>query len=329
MSAPLYRFKAKQLDAMDRVCHAMIGVWARNLKGYAFLSRLDDESKAEIKGVLRAPLESGLVAGRRFRCDGEYADGTEVWGTHDRKLSVHLCGVDHLKVVMMPQPGCEGWEAGAEAAMKVVRAYEKRFEFARDDRYGYYTASPLVMGTGCHLAVFMQLGGLKATGALGRVERARHEGGFGLKAFGPAGGWNWLETRVSMGVGDWRLVYGMLRAAGEVAVAEWNARERLFKRDALWVEDRVGRAMGILEGARQLELRESLDMLTWLELACQSGRYPLAASPWDFFGAVNRLMPQPLPVEVPAGLVKAQKLGERMARLAALKYDFHQWRTEK
>lgn len=328
MSAPLYQFDAKRLDAVRRNCHAMVGVWARNLRGYPFRGRLDAELLAEIQGRLRAPLESGLVGGRRFVRAQDLPDGVEPWTSRDHTLQVRLGGMDHLEVMMLPQPGCERWESGAEAAMKVVRDFDKRFDFARDDRYGIYTASPVSMGSGSHFAVFMQLGGLKMTGALGPVERALVEWGFGLRPFAPAGGWHWLETRVSMGLGDWRLVYGTLRAAEEVAAAEANARGRLFKRDAVWVEDQIGRAMGVLEGARQLGLREALDMLTWLELACQSGRYPLAATAWEIFGAVNRLMPEPFP-EPAEDAPKWRKLGERMARWSSLRYDFHQWRTEK
>ncbi len=329
MSAPRYRFGSGRLEAVSRVCHAMLGVWARNLKGYPFRERLDAELLAEIKGRLRAPLEAGPVGGRKFRRGEEFPDGVEPWGTRDRTLQVRLGGMDHLEVMMLPQPGCMRWEAGAEAALKVVRDFDRRFEFAHDDRYGFYTASPVSMGSGCHFAVFMQLGGLMATGELQTTERALVEWGFGLRPFEAAGkgraagGWYWLETRVSMGLGAWRLVYGLLRAAEEVAGAEMNARQRLFKRDWMWVEDRIGRAMGVLEGARQLGFRESLELLAWLEIAAQSGHYRLSADTWDVFGAVNELVPEPVQGK-PIG--KGAKLAARVARLESLKYHFHQWR---
>lgn len=329
----LYRFDEDRLQAMEKVCSVMLVLFARNLKGRAFRNRLDEESLAEIRAELRAPLEEGPVGGRKFRREvQDDGDGVESWMTRDRQFGVRLGALDHLEVVTSPQAGCERWEGLVEGARKVVGAFDKQFDFARDDRFGYYSVAPWMMGSGCHFVVCMQLGGLKAAGLLGAVQRAVYEWGFRLRpqveegAGAKAGGWFWLEPRVSMGLGVWRLFYGLLRAAEETAEAEMNARERLFTRNRPWMDDRVGRALGVLGGARQIGYAESLDLLTWLDLASQSGRYSLSASPAQFFTVLQKLEPGQVPMA--EGTERGEKLAERQARLAVMRYYFHEWRKQ-
>ena len=328
----LFAYEPERRKKVDKTCHALMGMWVRTLKGYPFRNRLDEELTAEIKQMLRAPLEEGMVGGRKFRREEEEnADGSEQWTTRDDRLSVGLGGVEHLSVHLLPQPLTERTEGYVEGARRVVKEYERRFEFARDKRFGWYTSAAWLMGSGCQFSVLMQLGGLRASGLLWKTDRALHEWGFKLRPLEEAGknrsagGWHWLDTRISMGLGDWRLFYGLLRAAGEVAEAECNARERLMEKDRVWVLDQVGRAVGTLEGALQMGYREGLELLTWLELAAMGGWLPLETTPWEIFGVVGTIRPGHVPA--PGGEDPGKKLAVRMARAGYLKYHFHKWRN--
>jgi protein arginine kinase len=59
--------------------------------------------------------------------------------------------------------------------------------------------------------------------------------------------------------------------ARQAAEREQNAREKVLREKRVLLEDKLGRALGILAGCRLLELEDALDLISTLRLGADLG----------------------------------------------------------
>jgi protein arginine kinase len=269
---------------------------ARNLSGYPFPQRASREQRQEVRTlVTRAaqrlegaraeafPLE-GLTSVERqalWECNllsSELAQSSEPEGSalllNAPRWSVLVNEEDHLRICSV-LPGKQ-----LSLAWARVRQAEDEFSrwllFARRDKFGYLTASPLKSGFGLSGSVLVTLPGLRLLGHQDSLlQRLRRRG---LAIRGSQGEWCQVigdvfqvTVAASAGLDEAALSAGLGQAMTLCERSEHNAREALQTDRATDLKDWVGRALGVLTHAELLSSSEAATMLARVRLGAQLG----------------------------------------------------------
>jgi len=277
---------------------------ARNLVGMLFASRAaPGEQKTVVEavksGVQKCPSLGQLAfvdfgrlnkRERRFLMEGycisrEMASGDgkrALFLSPDRQLSIMINEEDHIRVQSI-LPGFQVGEAW-ERANAVDDELGQRMDFAFSDRWGFLTACPTNVGTGLRASVMVHLPALIMTrkiasavqtvSRLGCTVRGIHGEGTDI-----TGDFFQISNQATLGQDEEGLVGNVQRIASELMAQEKRAREVLLERHKMQVEDRVGRALGILGRARMLGLEEAMSLLSALRLGVCLGfasDYPIS-----------------------------------------------------
>ncbi len=181
---------------------------------------------------------------------------------------------DHLRIQVM-QPAL-GLHSAWEVINTVDDQLSKNLDYAFSNQYGYLTACPTNVGTGLRASIFVHLPALVATGQiqnilqnLGSSEIAfRGFYGEGTRMLGDI---YQVSNQLTLGRLEERIIERMYFVALELTELERAERLKLLERDSIMVEDRVFRAIAILQAARMLESKELLQLLSDLRLGSSLG----------------------------------------------------------
>ncbi|MFZ5645657.1 MAG: protein arginine kinase [Bacillota bacterium] len=192
----------------------------------------------------------------------------------DEVLSVMVNEEDHLRLQCL-LPGLQLKEAW-EIINKLDDGLEKTLEFAYDDKLGYLTACPTNVGTGLRASVMLHLPGLvlvnRIKDILGSVSKlgltVRGLYGEGTEA---SGNLFQISNQVTLGQTEEDIINALISVTGQIVANERAAREALMRERKEHIEDRVGRAYGILSHARIMSSEESVRLLSDLRLGVSLG----------------------------------------------------------
>ncbi len=176
---------------------------------------------------------------------------------------------DHLRLQV--------YESGFQPAevMKRLQSLdadlEKHTNFAFQDEFGYLTASPVNAGTGLRLSVLVHLPGLVISGEIDKILNALRQlrfGVCGLSGGGAAvrGAIFLISNLVTMGRDEDEIASDFEFHLGKVLRHELTARQQLFSRDSLGLEDLARRSLAVLQSARLMTSQEAIDRLNHLRL---------------------------------------------------------------
>jgi len=270
--------------------------FARNISGFPFLSRATRQDRCEILDMVRnVSLHAGLAgdAGdmlwvdlhdapsldrdllvERHLISKQHAKGDEpravAISSPDERLSIMVNEEDHLRIQVL-RSGLELADAYAHAD-KVDDALEQRIDFCFHGRFGYLTACPTNVGTGIRVSVMLHLPGLKMTGDIDKVRRAAKGMSLAVRGFygegsEAVGDLFQISNQTTMGKTEEQILGEFEQEIlPKVIDYERHARRTLFDRRRLVLEDRVQRALGVLERARMLNADEALHMVSQVRL---------------------------------------------------------------
>lgn len=271
---------------------------ARNISGFPFLSRATRQDRREVldmvKGVaLHAslagemlwvelhdspPLDRDLLVERHL-ISKQHAKGDEPRGvaisSPDERLSIMVNEEDHLRIQVL-RSGLELADAYAQAD-KVDDALEQRIDFAFHSRFGYLTACPTNVGTGIRVSVMLHLPALKMTGDIDKVRRAAKGMSLAVRGFygegsEAVGDLFQISNQTTLGKTEEQILGEFEdEILPKVIEYERHARRTLLERRRLILEDRVHRALGVLEHARMLNADEALHMVSQVRLGVLQG----------------------------------------------------------
>ncbi len=226
----------------------------------------------------------------------------------DEVISVMVNEEDHLRLQCI-LPGLQLNEAW-ETIDKIDNSLEKTLDYAYDEKLGYLTACPTNVGTGLRASVMLHLPGLalinRIRDVLGSVSKlgltVRGLYGEGTDA---SGNLFQVSNQVTLGQTEEDIIAALISVAGQIAASERAAREALVRERRENVEDRVGRAYGLLSHARIMSSEEAVRLLSDLRLGVSLGIIDFVEA-----GVITELM-----VAIrPAFLVK--KAGKELSALA-------------
>jgi protein arginine kinase len=271
---------------------------ARNLRGYPYAARMNEERAAELTELLRSKLaENATTQGltflplkastevcrdallERFLISRELAAGKWDRGVafdESESLSVMVNEEDHLRLQSL-RAGFD-LDAAFERMVEVDRSLESLLEYAFSEEWGYLTSCPTNVGTGIRVSVMLHLPGLALVGRelkkvfnvasrLNLAIRGLH--GEGTQA---SGAFFQVSNQVTLGRTERELVDDLASVVPKVVEFERKVRDSLFQSKAEELEERVETARGSLRSGRAIGLDPAVAALSSLLLASSSGR---------------------------------------------------------
>ncbi len=273
---------------------------ARNVEGMPFPHLMSDEQADEMIRMVAAAFRSaqagklGLGGGQVYRMS-EMSDLDRyvlvekhlispnlaqeerkgaVYITPDEAVSVMINEEDHLRIQCL-YPGLQLGEALA-LANKVDDLLESQLQYAWSEKYGYLTACPTNVGTGLRVSVMAHLPALVINNQAGRVFSTVVKLGFlvrGLYGEGTEAIGNIFQVsnQVTLGHSEAETVQNLESVIEQVIGQEKQVRQAMYAEMKEQIEDKVGRAYGILLWSHVLSSQEAMQLLSDVRLGVELG----------------------------------------------------------
>ena len=269
---------------------------ARNLAGYPFAMRAEDEQRQEITTRLKKEL-SGLVLGpRQYWVDVDAADRLDtrflverhlisreleagrgprgVCFGSDEVVSVMINEEDHVRIQAI-RAGLaldEAWQR----AVTVDHELESHLEFAASTTHGYLTACPTNVGTGLRASVMLHLPALVHLKQIEKVFHAASRTGLTVRGFYgegtmASGDLYQISNQRTLGHTEEEILESLNRMLPRILEYEEMCRRELSSRGHVKLEDKVHRALAILRSARTLTSEEAMQYLSSVRLGVVMG----------------------------------------------------------
>ncbi len=269
---------------------------ARNVAGFPFLSRADDEKRAQVEAHLRERLartaigkstaywsleELGQVDRQllveRHLISRDHAFGRGPRGVAfgpDERVSIMVNEEDHLRIQTL-RAGLELEEA-FELANRVDDELEREIDYAFSSQFGYLTACPTNVGTGLRVSVMLHLPALVITREIEKVFQAvskinlavRGLYGEGTQA---SGDFYQISNQVTLGKSEEEIIENLSSVIPQIVKYERKVRSTLLQMKRLVLEDKIWRAVGVLRFARSITSEETLELLSLVRLGVNLG----------------------------------------------------------
>jgi len=271
---------------------------ARNLAGMPFLSRCNEEQQTEIEHRLRDSILQAKIADetlymdiasadeidRKFLVERHLISRQHAAGSHPRgvafspteTLAIMVNEEDHLRMQVL-RSGLELDQAVAET-IRVDTLLEDGLSFAFHRKYGYLTACPTNVGTGLRISVMLHLPALKMTGEIEKVFRAAHDMRMAIRGlYGEGteatGDFFQISNQTTLGKSEEEIIHEFcVETLPHIIDYERRARDVLLKERTIAVDDKVGRALAVLQAAKLISSDETMYLLSLIRMGITLGR---------------------------------------------------------
>ena len=278
---------------------------ARNIAGYKFLSHCSNTEKAEIleklKDVLmslelgdktsyisvdKAPTLSRHFLVERHLISRHHAFGKGPRGVvmvHREFFTAMINEEDHLRLQVL-KAGCQLSQC-AEQINKIDDMIEEKIDFAFSPKYGYLTACLTNLGTGIRISVMLHLPALKMTGQIEKFFNAARAMSLAVRGlFGEgteaASDLYQISNQVTLGISESDVISKFENTIiPEIIEYENAARKQLLSRQSNILDDKISRAMALLQNAQLISSQEALFLLSHLRLGINMHKYMGASTP--------------------------------------------------
>jgi protein arginine kinase len=265
---------------------------ARNLAGHKFLSRCSTTEKSEILTKLKEVLMSLDLGDKIFYISVDKASNLNRDFLVERHLISrhHAAGrgprgvviarrefftamineEDHLRIQVL-KAGCQLSKC-YEQINHIDDMIEQKIGFAYSPRFGYLTACPTNLGTAIRCSVMLHLPALKMTGQIEKFFHAARDMGLAVRGlFGEgteaASDLYQLSNQISLGVSEEAIVSEFENTImPEIVEYENAARKELLSKQVDTLDDKISRAMALLQSAHLISSHEALFLLSHLRL---------------------------------------------------------------
>ncbi len=192
-------------------------------------------------------------------------------------VSIMINEEDHMRMQVL-LPGFQLIDAW-HLADQLDSAFEKEINYAFSSHLGYLTACPTNVGTGIRASVMLHLPALVLAKQIEQVIQAVIKLGLavrGLYGEGTEASGNLFQisNQVTLGKTEEEIINNLDGVIRQIVGHERNARKLLLKNKKMQVEDRVGRAFGLLCYARTITTKETVNLLSALRMGVDLGILP-------------------------------------------------------
>jgi len=283
---------------------------ARNLAGHKFLGNCSDDEKGKILSKLKTVLMSLDLGDEIFYISVDRASTLNRDLLVERHLiSRHLAMAkgprgavigrhefftamineeDHLRIQVL-KAGCQLREC-AEQIDRIDNMIEEKVDYAFDSRLGYLTACPTNLGTGIRVSVMLHMPALKMTGQIEKFLNAAKDMNLAVRGLFGEGSeavsdLYQLSNQVTLGVSEKAIVSEFEQTIiPEVIEYEKAARRQLLASQVDTLDDKISRALALLQNAHLVSSQEALFLLSHLRLGLNMHAHMGASTP-----AIQRL----------------------------------------
>jgi protein arginine kinase len=269
---------------------------ARNLGRFPFLTAASDAVRGEVERFIRPKLEDPrlprklvywamddldpvdrtlLVERHLISKDHGQAEGHRaVAVAPDESLSIMVNEEDHLRLQVI-RSGLQ-LDGAYDDLDAVDSALEVPLHYAFDSKFGYLTACPTNAGTGMRISVMMHLPAAVLSKQVDKILQSLQRLSYTVRGFygegtQPLGDFYQVSNQVTLGKSERDLILEMKRVVPEILKFERSWRHKLMEDEPSRLEDRVGRAYGILKHARRISSEEATEHLSALRLGLNLG----------------------------------------------------------
>jgi len=270
---------------------------ARNLSQYPFLTRANEEQRAEVhESIRRALARVGLGENGHLYIDldqtneltnrfllerhlisRELANGSGDRGVlfnRSEMLAVMVNEEDHLRIQAI-RAGFQIREAFADIQW-IDDQLDQDLKFAYSEEFGYLTACPTNVGTGMRASVMFHLPALVFTKQIDKVFASVTKINLAVRGFygegtQASGDFYQISNQVTLGVSEEDVLELLIRVVPKIVSYEREVREHLIAKDRLRLEDKIWRAYGVLQAARSISSEETMDLLSAVRLGVNLG----------------------------------------------------------
>lgn len=181
---------------------------------------------------------------------------------------------DHIRLQVM-QSGFNLFEAW-NIINTIDDCLSRELDFAYSAEWGFLTACPTNTGTGMRGSVMLHLPALVMTRQIDRVLAAIAKLSFttrGLYGEGTQATGNLFQisNQVSLGRSEDEIISDINGIIRQIIEQEGQAREALFSKNKVMLEDRINRSLGILKNARIISSQETTELLSMVRLGADLG----------------------------------------------------------
>ncbi len=278
---------------------------ARNLAGYKFLSRCSNAEKSEILDKLRdvmmsldlgdkvfyVSVDKAPTLNKHFLVERHLISRHHAFGKGPRGVVIAerefftamINEEDHLRIQVL-KAGCQLSDC-ANQINRIDDMIEKKVDFAFSPRYGYLTACPTNLGTGIRVSVMLHLPALKMTGQIEKFFNAAKDMNLAVRGlFGEgteaASDLYQLSNQATLGVSEEEIVSRFEKTIiPEIIEYENAARSQLLSKQSDVLDDKISRAMALLQNAQLISSQEALFLLSHLRLGINMHEHMGASTP--------------------------------------------------
>lgn len=242
----------KVISTVTAVCDKLFKYDLYRMREIGNVDRLALQELHMISPNLAANTENGAV------CIGKNND-----------MSIMINEEDHIRAQCISR----GFEL--EECYKKVSAFDDKLsemaDIAYDDKLGFLTACPTNLGTGMRASVMLFLPALTITNNLLSIKAAVEQSGLTVRGMYGEGsqGTGYLyqiSNQITLGVSEIDLIKNVESAVLKICEAEEIARQNLFRKQRVEIEDSVSRSLGILLYARKITTAEFMDHIAKVKL---------------------------------------------------------------
>lgn len=271
---------------------------ARNIKDIPFPSIMNDEEAYKvIDSVKRAIFNSNTILSTQFNeynmkklkplerqslverhlISPDLSQNTKngyALIKNDNTVSIMINEEDHLRIqcILDGLRLNETWDI----ADKADDLIEENIDYAYNEKIGYLTSCPTNVGTGIRASVMVHLPALTITGQLSSILNSvtkigmavRGIYGEGTQALGDI---YQISNQITLGQSEKEIIENIEGVVRQIIANERKARGDLYDKRKIQIEDRAGRAYGLLSNARVLSTKEYMSLMSDARLGAVLG----------------------------------------------------------
>jgi protein arginine kinase len=278
---------------------------ARNIAGYKFLTHCSAAERTAILKKLRDTLMSlelgdkifylsvdkAPVLDKHFLVERYLISRHHAFGKGPRGVIIAqrefftamINEEDHLRIQVL-KGGLQLTQC-VEQINHIDDMIEQKLDYAFSPRFGYLTACPTNVGTGIRVSVMLHLPALKMTGQIEKFLNATRDMSLAVRGmFGEgteaAGDFYQLSNQVTLGISESDIVSQFENAIiPEIVEYENTARNQLLSEQADTLDDKISRAMALLQNAHLISSQEALFLLSHLRMGLNMHEHMGASTP--------------------------------------------------
>ncbi|RBP58602.1 protein arginine kinase [Alkalibaculum bacchi] len=196
-------------------------------------------------------------------------DEAAVFIRKDENVSIMVNEEDHIRIQCI----LDSFQLrrAFDIANEIDDILEEKIRYAFDDKYGYLTACPSNVGTGMRASVMIHLPSLTLGNQMNDLIQTLARFGITIRGIYGEGSQSLgdlyqISNQITLGLNEETIIRNLHSVIKEIIKRERNVRNEMLINNRIYLEDKVFRALGILENARTITVEESMKLISLIRL---------------------------------------------------------------